>query len=96
MGYIPYAYQQVVSAQKTPTLGDVLPVFEGMKTAWESLEDRLQEIVQPGLDKLDSYESRLDDVPAYVVATRMCSNNFLTSMTPTKYPIYSYQSCSKA
>ncbi|KAJ7848736.1 hypothetical protein B0H14DRAFT_2259389, partial [Mycena olivaceomarginata] len=39
---VPHAFQQRLSAEKTPTLGDALPAFEAMITAWEK-----QQIMYP-------------------------------------------------
>ncbi|KAJ6612485.1 hypothetical protein B0H10DRAFT_1682499, partial [Mycena sp. CBHHK59/15] len=62
---------QRLSAEKTPTLGDTLPVFKAMIKAWEKQQVSQPEtahIVQEGIDKLESYRDRVQDVPAYILS----------------------------
>ncbi|KAF7334741.1 HAT family dimerization domain-containing protein [Mycena sanguinolenta] len=68
---VPHAFQQLLSAEGTPTLGDALPSFELMILRWE--EQRVQypetaHIVQQGIDKLEAYRERVEDVPAYILS----------------------------
>ncbi|KAF7372427.1 HAT family dimerization domain-containing protein [Mycena venus] len=66
-----YAFQQRLSAEKTPTLGDALPAFEAMIKAWERQKISHPEtahVVQEGIDKLESYRDRVQDVPAYILS----------------------------
>ena len=68
---IPHAFQQRLSAEKTPTLCYALPSFEGLKSKWEEYQEDHPEtahIVQPGLDKLADYHTRAGLVLAYVLA----------------------------
>ncbi|KAJ7017491.1 hypothetical protein C8F04DRAFT_979212, partial [Mycena alexandri] len=68
-----HAFQQRLSAEKTPTLGDALPAFEAMIAAWERDQVKFPEtahIVQQGIDKLESYRERVEDVPAYILSMR--------------------------
>lgn len=68
---VPHAFQQRLSAEKTPTLGDALPAFEALIHVWEQQQADYPEtadIIQQGLDKLGSYEERLEKVPAYALA----------------------------
>ncbi|KAJ8588902.1 hypothetical protein M405DRAFT_684356, partial [Rhizopogon salebrosus TDB-379] len=68
---VPHAFQQKLSAEKTPTLCNAIPAFAAMMQIWnKQLHDdaRLASVVQPGLDKLADYQSRTADVPAYVLA----------------------------
>ncbi|KAF8148231.1 hypothetical protein B0H34DRAFT_668958, partial [Crassisporium funariophilum] len=70
---IPHAFQQVLSFEKTPTLGDTIPAFQAMITAWKKLQNEQPEvtdIIQAGLDKLEGYQDKLDLVPANILATR--------------------------
>ncbi|KAJ7849934.1 ribonuclease H-like domain-containing protein [Mycena leptocephala] len=67
----PHAFQQRLSAEKTPTLGDALPAFEAMISHWEKQQAQHPEtayIVQQGIDKLESYRQRVEDVPAYILS----------------------------
>ena len=68
---IPHAFQQWLSAEKTPTLCDAIPSFEAMIRIWKEHQVRHPEtagIVQAGLDKLSTYQERADLNPTYVVA----------------------------
>ena len=68
---IPHAFQQWLSAEKTHTLCNVLPSFEGLKSKWEEYQEDHPEtahIVQPGLDKLTDYCTHAGLVPAYMLA----------------------------
>ncbi|KAJ7936280.1 hypothetical protein B0H13DRAFT_1589692, partial [Mycena leptocephala] len=70
---VPHAFQQRLSAEKTPTLGDALPAFEAMIKAWEKQQvthPETADIVQQGIDKLESYRDRVEDVPAYILSMR--------------------------
>ncbi|KAJ7794590.1 hypothetical protein B0H13DRAFT_2171261 [Mycena leptocephala] len=55
---VPHAFQQKLSAEKTPTLGDALPAFEAMIKAWEKQQAKYPDaihIIQMGIDKLGAY-----------------------------------------
>ncbi|KAJ7122049.1 ribonuclease H-like domain-containing protein [Mycena crocata] len=70
---VPHAFQQKLSAEKTPTLGLAFPAFESMISRWEQMQrenPELADIIQKGLDKLGSYQERVERVPAYVLAMR--------------------------
>ncbi|KAJ7794507.1 hypothetical protein B0H13DRAFT_1675373, partial [Mycena leptocephala] len=77
---VPHAFQQRLSAEKTPTLGDALPAFEAMIKAWEKQQLSYPEtahIVQEGIYKLESYRDRVQDVPAYILSMREFSISLL-------------------
>ncbi|KAJ7358519.1 hypothetical protein DFH08DRAFT_686901, partial [Mycena albidolilacea] len=82
---VPHTFQQRLSAEKTPTLGDALPAFEAMITAWEKQQVIYPEtahIVQQGIDKLESYRERVQDVPAYILSMREFNISFLCRCSP--------------
>lgn len=77
---VPHAFQQKLSAEKTPTLGNALPAFEAMISKWEAMQiakPEVAEIIEQGLDKLGSYQERVEQVPAYVLAMRKVSTPML-------------------
>ncbi|KAG2345688.1 hypothetical protein BDR05DRAFT_880114, partial [Suillus weaverae] len=88
---VPHAFQQRLSAEKTPTLCNAIPAFEAMVRIWsKQLDDDpdLAIVIQPGLDKLNDYRSCIADVPAYALAMSQCSYSlvfmgFLTMVNPT-------------
>ncbi|KAK7014542.1 ribonuclease H-like domain-containing protein, partial [Favolaschia claudopus] len=70
---VPHAFQQKLSAEKTPTLGNALPAFEAMISQWEKQKTQYPEaanIIQQGIDKLTTYRERVEDVPAYILSMR--------------------------
>ncbi|KAJ6553868.1 ribonuclease H-like domain-containing protein [Mycena sp. CBHHK59/15] len=71
---VPHAFQQKLSAEKTPTLGHALPAFEAMISAWQKQQRAFPEtadIVQKGIDKLESYRDRVQDIPVYILSMLM-------------------------
>ncbi|KAG2338125.1 hypothetical protein BDR05DRAFT_894155 [Suillus weaverae] len=80
---VPHAFQQQSSAEKTPTLCNAIPAFEAMLND----DPDLAIVIQPGLNKLNDYQSRIADVPAYALAMSQCSYSlmfmgFLTMVNP--------------
>lgn len=69
---VPDAFQQKLSAEKTPTLCNAIPSFDAMVTIWkghqESWGEPFSSIIQDGLDKLNAYHDRIDLVPAYTIS----------------------------
>ncbi len=68
---VPHAFQQILSAEKTPCISDTLPAFEAMRSTWEALQEELphlSEIIDAGLDKLTEYRNRADDVDVHFLA----------------------------
>ena len=79
--HVPHAFQQQLSSEKTSTLCNAFPAFEGMKQVWKEHQVEHLEtsnVVQEGLDKPDDYRDHADHVPAYVLA--MCMYQFLFSI----------------
>ncbi|KAF8956709.1 hypothetical protein BDZ97DRAFT_1607952, partial [Flammula alnicola] len=55
---IPHAFQQVLSYEKTPTLGYTIPLFQAIIQRFKTLKTTMPEasdIIQEGLDKLEDY-----------------------------------------
>ncbi|KIK03726.1 hypothetical protein K443DRAFT_94647 [Laccaria amethystina LaAM-08-1] len=68
---IPHAFQDILGAETTPTLCYSIPAYSALINRWTLLkEDNPQwaDLIQPGLDKLEDYQDRLADTPAYVLA----------------------------
>ncbi|PBK62341.1 hypothetical protein ARMSODRAFT_895699, partial [Armillaria solidipes] len=68
---VPHAFQQILSAEKTPCISDTIPAFEAMRSTWEALQDELphlSEIIDAGLDKLAEYRNRADDVDVHFLS----------------------------
>ncbi|KAJ3518939.1 hypothetical protein NMY22_g13434 [Coprinellus aureogranulatus] len=68
---VPHAFQQTLSEEKQPSLGKALPAFEALKRQWEELSQTypvLENIIRPGIDKLQDYRELADAVPAYVMS----------------------------
>ncbi|KAH9014937.1 hypothetical protein EDB84DRAFT_1277499, partial [Lactarius hengduanensis] len=67
----PHRVQQIMSKETTPVLSGAIPAFETFMTSWERLVENyphLQFMVQPGLDLMYKYYTRMDRTKAYVLA----------------------------
>ncbi|SJK99374.1 uncharacterized protein ARMOST_02670 [Armillaria ostoyae] len=65
---VPHAFQQRLSAEKTPTLCDALPSFSAFILRWRSLQEKMPEmknVIQAGLEKLEDYFLKVMHIPAY-------------------------------
>ncbi|KAF8149814.1 hypothetical protein B0H34DRAFT_633403, partial [Crassisporium funariophilum] len=70
---VPFAFQQRLSAQKTPTLCDAIPSFEAMIRTWRDMQSEFfgaaeEAVIEKGLDKLSVYLERAELVPAYIIS----------------------------
>ncbi|KDQ06613.1 hypothetical protein BOTBODRAFT_91089, partial [Botryobasidium botryosum FD-172 SS1] len=68
---VPHATQQLLSAEKTPTLSVALPAYEVMIDTWKSFIDVFPELapaIQAGLDKLNEYVQRSRKTKLYALA----------------------------
>ncbi|KAJ3557704.1 hypothetical protein NP233_g11674 [Leucocoprinus birnbaumii] len=68
---VPHAFQQVLSAEKTPTLCDVLPSFNTLIDTWRRLQLKFpayRRVIEAGVAKLERYRDRTSAVPAYTLA----------------------------
>ncbi|KAH7904017.1 hypothetical protein BJ138DRAFT_1019726, partial [Hygrophoropsis aurantiaca] len=75
---VPHAFQQKLSAEKTPTLCHAIPAFEAMKRVWTAQKDanyNTTDIIKSSLNKLSFYKHRTTIVPAYTLA--MSTSSFL-------------------
>ncbi|KAH9954168.1 hypothetical protein BGW80DRAFT_1467994 [Lactifluus volemus] len=71
---IPHAFQQVLSAEKTPTLWRTLPAFDnlikGLKSHLKLRTTPLDaiSIVEDAIEKPDDYKEEIEDIPAYALS----------------------------
>lgn len=68
---VPHAFQEILSAESTPTLCYSILAFSAFIERWEELqaeEDHLEGVIEEGLDKLRDYQDELPKTPAYTVA----------------------------
>lgn len=75
---IPHAFQQRLSAEKTPTVCEAVRSFSAITEVWKEHQDQYPEtsnIVQAGIDKLEDYSDRTSLTPAYTVA--MCTSSYI-------------------
>ncbi|KIM34693.1 hypothetical protein M413DRAFT_75735, partial [Hebeloma cylindrosporum] len=75
---IPHAFQQRLSAEKTPTVCEAIRSFSAISEVWKEHQDQYPEtsnIVQAGIDKLEEYSDRTSLTPAYTVA--MCTSSYI-------------------
>ncbi|KAK0217455.1 hypothetical protein EDD85DRAFT_781639, partial [Armillaria nabsnona] len=69
---IPHAFQQKLSADKTPTLSLAIPSFQHMIQIWQNMKVTFPQAASAhdeGLAKLETYREQTDVVPAYTLAT---------------------------
>jgi hypothetical protein len=68
---VPHAFQDILGAEKTPTLCYSIPAYSAFIKLWKDQMNGnygWRNIIQPGLDKLEDYQDQLADSPAYVLA----------------------------
>lgn len=68
---VPHAFQEILSAESTPTLCYSILAFSAFIERWEELqleEPHLHDIIEQGLNKLRDYQEELPKTPAYTVA----------------------------
>ncbi|KAF6743936.1 ribonuclease H-like domain-containing protein, partial [Ephemerocybe angulata] len=68
---VPHAFQQKLSAEKTPTLHRALPSFHAMISRWKEMKTELPRyslVIDAGISKLQDYWNEVKDVPAYTLA----------------------------
>ena len=69
---LPHSYQQLLSAEKTPTLYGTLPAFEKLLFKLRKLQNEAElefnDIIQDGIEKLEEYQQETESVPAYKLA----------------------------
>ena len=66
-----HAFQDLLGAETTPTICYSIPAYSAFINTWENLRyDNWdwRAIIQPGLDKIEEYQARLVDTPAYILA----------------------------
>ncbi|KAF8814041.1 hypothetical protein BYT27DRAFT_7083097, partial [Phlegmacium glaucopus] len=62
---VPHAFQEILSGENTPTLCYSIPAFQSFIDLWTQLKEDVpewEEIIEPGLVKLEEYVERLNDV----------------------------------
>ncbi|KAK0502611.1 hypothetical protein EDD18DRAFT_1065161, partial [Armillaria luteobubalina] len=72
---IPHQIQEHLSAEKTPTLCDMLPAFEAVSALWKAQRQEfpgLSHAIDAGLEKLSEYTELAHDVPAHMLAMGIC------------------------
>lgn len=71
---VPHAFQQRLSNEKTPSLGEAIRSFSAIIDVWKEYQEshpETRDIVEAAIDKLDDYLSRTGLTPAYTVAMSM-------------------------
>ncbi|KAK0485398.1 hypothetical protein EDD18DRAFT_1017904, partial [Armillaria luteobubalina] len=71
LNVLPHQFQEHLSAEKTPTLCDMLPAFEAVSAQWKAQRQEfpgLSRAIDAGLEKLSEYTELAHDVPAHMLA----------------------------
>ncbi|KAF9537663.1 hypothetical protein CPC08DRAFT_651679, partial [Agrocybe pediades] len=83
---VPEAFQQKLSAEKTPTLCNAVPAFDAMVSMWKSYQTDMgypfDDAIQEGIDKLNAYHDRIRLVPAYTMSMCKCASARVISCVP--------------
>lgn len=75
---IPAAFQDILSFETTPTLCHSVPAFDALRWRWVDLQEndetpvQFYDVLKAGLEKIEDYQGRTDDVPVYVLAMGKC------------------------
>ncbi|THU90185.1 hypothetical protein K435DRAFT_676445, partial [Dendrothele bispora CBS 962.96] len=68
---VPRAFQQLLSAEETPTLCDVLLSFQEMIHLWKDMKTQLPDmrsIIEAGIQKLEEYHNKMANIPALAMS----------------------------
>lgn len=68
---VPHAAQELLSAEKTPTLSMALPVYETMVSTWRKFQrafPELQDYIAIGISKIEEYSNRSRKSRAYALS----------------------------
>ncbi|KAJ3566999.1 hypothetical protein NP233_g6642 [Leucocoprinus birnbaumii] len=68
---VPHAFQEKLSGEKTPTLGNVIPTFQIFIKKWELYKESMpnySEVIEAGLSKLIDYYDKMIGIDAYTLA----------------------------
>ncbi|KAK2462579.1 hypothetical protein APHAL10511_005402 [Amanita phalloides] len=90
---IPHAFQDILGTESTPTLPYTLPAFAAFIQRWTDLvynNPDWDNVIQPGLDKLETYERELIKTPAYVLAMAIDPRNklsYYSKLPASKYDV---------
>jgi hypothetical protein len=75
-----HSAQQIVSAEKTPTLSIVIPIYEKLITMLSNLKRHLPNLkhaISASIDKLEEYMGKARSTKMYVLAMCMSFYHFL-------------------
>lgn len=71
--------QELLSAERTPTLSMALPVFETLIEKWEGLRSTIPElkhVIDIGISKLEEYVAKTRKTRLYSLSMSQCTNLF--------------------
>jgi len=75
---VPDAFQQMLSAEKTPTLSRALPAFQALISKWTKQRTEMPEmahVIDEGIEKLEVYRNRVSLSNPYTLALRKLSGS---------------------
>lgn len=76
---VPHKTQELVSAEKTPTLSIALPAYEFLVLNWQQLQHDMPSFapfIQKGIDKVTHYVLKSRQTKVYALAISMCAFSF--------------------
>jgi hypothetical protein len=77
---VPHTAQELLSAEKTPTLSIALPVYETMLNTWKQHQATFPELkyfIDVGIEKIEEYIARSRKLQAYALSMSMYCNHVL-------------------
>lgn len=78
--------QELLSAERTPTLSMALPVFETLITKWQELSVTIPELkhfIDIGISKLEEYLAKTRKTRIYALSMSTSCHNFVNSLLET-------------
>ncbi len=82
---VPHAFQQKLSAEKTPALCDTLPAFSALLARWCLLQEQMPEmkdVIEASLSKLEDYFLKVMYILAYNFTMSRSHLAIVASLTP--------------
>jgi hypothetical protein len=89
---IPHTAQELLSAEQTPTLCQVIPTYEKLIDILgeaEGVYTRIQHVVRAARLKLEEYFALSRNTRAYAVAMSLCFSSLVTTLADHSKPVIS-------
>ena len=74
--HVPHVTQEILSAEKTPTLSMALPAYELLLLSWRRQQQHfphLADAIGTGIDKIEEYVAHSRKTRAYALSMSVCA-----------------------